>query len=166
MTGLTMTTATRRLALIDGETEGTTAPPAPGVLRIAIATQDMKGLNAHFGSAKTFAVYDVTVDSRRFVEAVAFDDVSDESGAHKTEGDDRIMPKVTALTGCHLLFVLAIGGPAAAKVVRAGIHPLKLPNPEPIDSVLTRVQGMLAGSPPPWLRKVLNPAKSLDFLED
>ncbi|MBW8299609.1 MAG: nitrogen fixation protein NifX [Hydrogenophaga sp.] len=124
-------------------------------MRIAIATQDMKGLNAHFGSAKLFAVYDVTPESWNFVEAVGFGDVSDESGKHKTEGDDRITPKVEALKGCHLLFCLAIGGPSAAKVVSAKIHPIKVPQPSSIDEVLGRTQTMLKTAPPPWLRKVL-----------
>ncbi|ESZ23762.1 nitrogen fixation protein NifX [Mesorhizobium sp. L2C067A000] len=124
-------------------------------MRVAIATQDMKNLNAHFGSARRFAVYDVGREEWNLVEAVAFDDVSDESGEHRTEGDDRIAPKVEALKGCHLLFCLAIGGPSAAKVVSAKIHPIKVPQPETIQEVLLRTQMMLRTCPPPWLRKVL-----------
>ena len=163
-------TAVRRLQLVGIDDEPATGPPAPGVVRVAIATRDMKGLNAHFGSAPRFAVYDVTKDGWDFVEAVAFDDISDESGAHKNEGEDRITPKVEALAGCHLLFCLAIGGPSAAKVVAARIHPIKTPQSSPIPEVLERTRAMLAGSPPPWLRKVLasagvGPAKP-DFEED
>ncbi|MGA2485705.1 MAG: nitrogen fixation protein NifX [Roseiarcus sp.] len=162
--------AVRRLQLVGIEDEPARGPPAPGVVRVAIATRDMKGLNAHFGSAPRFAVYDVTKDGWDFVEAVAFDDNSDESGAHKGEGEDRITPKVAALVGCHLLFCLAIGGPSAAKVVAARIHPIKTPQASPIPEVLERTRAMLAGSPPPWLRKVLasagvGPAKP-DFEED
>jgi nitrogen fixation protein NifX len=156
--------------LVGIEDEPARGPPAPGVVRVAIATRDMKGLNAHFGSAPRFAVYDVTKDGWDFVEAVAFDDNSDESGAHKGEGEDRITPKVATLVGCHLLFCLAIGGPSAAKVVAARIHPIKTPQASPIPEVLERTRAMLAGSPPPWLRKVLasagvGPAKP-DFEED
>ena len=104
--------------------------PAAGLrLRIAIATQDLKSLNAHFGSARRFAVYDVTPTENRFVEAVSFGGVTDESSTHAKDGDDKIGPKVEALAGCHLLFVLAIGGPAAARVVSAHIHPVKLTKP-------------------------------------
>jgi nitrogen fixation protein NifX len=156
----------RRLSLIDSDE----APAAPALrLRVAIATQDLKTLNAHFGSAKRFAVYDVTPTDARFVEAVSFGDVSDETGAHVDDGADRIGPKVAALAGCHLLFVLAIGGPAAAKVVGAHIHPVKLATPEPIDAILTRVQGMMTGNPPPWLRKVMGAQagpRSMDFLDE
>jgi nitrogen fixation protein NifX len=163
-------TAVRRLQLVGIEDDPAKGPPAPGVVRVAIATRDMKGLNAHFGSAPRFAVYDVTERGWDFVEAVAFDDNSDESGAHRNEGEDRITPKVEALAGCHLLFCLAIGGPSAAKVVAARIHPIKTPQPAPIPEVLERTRTMLAGSPPPWLRKVLasagvGPAKQ-DFEED
>ncbi|PDT34022.1 MULTISPECIES: nitrogen fixation protein NifX [Sinorhizobium] len=151
-------TAPRRLSLVTDEVHSTGPKGKPGSLRIAIATQDMKSLNAHFGSAKRFAVYDVTSDGWSFVEAVAFEDVSDESGKHRTEGDDRIAPKVEALKGCHLLFCLAIGGPSAAKVVSAKIHPIKVPQPQSIEDVLTRTQTMLRTAPPPWLRKVLTEA--------
>lgn len=143
---------TRRLALADSPAD---APLTGPKIRIAIATQDMKGLNAHFGSARRFAVYDVSAAGWAFVEALDFDDVSDESGKHKTEGDDRITPKVQGLAGCQILFCLAIGGPSAAKVVSARIHPIKVSNPAPIEEVLERTRAMLAGAPPPWLRKLL-----------
>lgn len=150
-------TAVRRLSLVPTDAAAETAAherPA-GAVRVAIATNDMKGLNAHFGSASRFAVYDVTKEGWSFVEALAFDDVTEQSGSHKTDGDDRITPKVDALTGCHLLFCLAIGGPSAAKVVAAKIHPIKVQAPSPIDEVLERTRTMLNGAPPPWLRKVL-----------
>lgn len=156
----------RRLAVV----EDTPMEPEAGPrLKIAVATQDMKSMNAHFGSAKKFAVYDVTPGAARFLEAFGFDEVSDESGAHKTEGDDKITPKVEALSGCNLLFVLAIGGPAAAKVVRAGIHPVKLSRPEPIDDVIGKVQAMMTGNPPPWLRKAMGMTareRDMAFLDD
>jgi nitrogen fixation protein NifX len=143
-----------------------TQPEGGPRLRIAIATQDMKSLNAHFGSARRFAIWEVSPNEAQFIEAVGFDDVSDETGAHQTEGDDRIGPKVEALAGCNLLFVLAIGGPAAAKVVRAHIHPVKLQAPETIPAVIERVQAMLVGNPPPWLRKAMGMKRAMDFLDE
>ena len=164
-------TAVRRLQIVNTDDKAPSrGAPAPGVVRVAIATRDMKGLNAHFGSAPKFAIYDVTKEGWDFVEAVGFAETSDQSGSHSTDGDDRIGPKVAALDGCHLLFCLAIGGPSAAKVVAARIHPIKTREPAPIPEVLERTRAMLAGSPPPWLRKVLasagvGPAKP-DFEED
>ena len=64
--------------------------------------------------------------------------------------------------------MLAIGGPAAARIVGNKIHPVKLPRAEPISDILERVRTMLNGTPPPWLRKALNSANppSRDFLEE
>jgi nitrogen fixation protein NifX len=155
----------RRLRLIEPETDMTESDKP---LKIAIATNDMEHLDAHFGSARKFAIYEVTPSAARLVEVLEFGEATDQSGKHDSI-DDRITPKVEALTGCALLFVLAIGGPSAAKVVRAGIHPIKRKDAEPIPAVLAQVQEMLAGSPPPFLRKVLGrPARDFqsDYAED
>ncbi|MRH21804.1 nitrogen fixation protein NifX [Rhodovulum strictum] len=150
----------RRLRLIEPEKDMTQEK----ALKIAIATNDMDHLDAHFGSARKFALYEVTSETARLVEVLEFDSATDQTGRHDPQ-DDRITPKVEALTGCALLFVLAIGGPSAAKVVRAGIHPIKRKDPEPIADVIAQVQTMLKGSPPPFLRKVLGrPAP--DFASD
>jgi nitrogen fixation protein NifX len=50
--------------------------------------------------------------------------------------------------------VAAIGG-SAARVVAAKIHPIKVAQPEPILDILDKLQAVLAGTPPPWLRKAL-----------
>jgi nitrogen fixation protein NifX len=154
--------AVRRLRVID---VGEESPSTTEALRVAIATDDMRSLNAHFGSARKFAIYHVTRDGWSLVESVAFDVVSDGSGTHAREGEDRITAKVEALSGCHLLVCLAIGGPSAAKVIAARIHPIKVAGPLPIDDVLDRARTMLRGTPPPWLRKILMRDKRADPAE-
>lgn len=94
----------RRLSLVSDQSQREISDRPVGALRIAIATEDMKGLNAHFGSAKRFAIYDVTAHKSQFMEAIEFGDASDESGRHRTEGDGRIRSRVSALKGCQLLF--------------------------------------------------------------
>lgn len=137
-------------------------------MRIAFATHDLKTLDAHFAGARNFAIYDVTADESRLIEAIRFDTGSGEDGVHADADEDRITPRVDAIEGCALLFVLAIGGPAAARVVNRRIHPVKLPRPEPIEEIVTRVQAMLRSTPPPWLRKALaaDGGRALDFLDD
>lgn len=141
--------------------------PAPGevALRIGIATNDLENLNAHFGSARKFAIYEVWKTGSRFIEAHEFGNVTEQQGQHDSQ-DDKITPKVDALAGCALLFALAIGGPSAAKVVKAGVHPIKRKDPEPISGVLEQVQTMLNGTPPPFLRKVLGTFEKPDFMEE
>ncbi|MCA0920180.1 nitrogen fixation protein NifX [Pseudooceanicola nanhaiensis] len=152
---------TRSLRVIDG------GGPAPEEtpLRIAIATNDMEYLGAHFGSAKKFAIYEVWKTGSRFIAAHEFDNVTAQKGKHDDQ-DDKITPKIEALDGCALLFALAIGGPSAAKVVKAGIHPIKRKDPEPITAVIEQVQVMLNGTPPPFLRKILGTAQKPDFMDE
>lgn len=50
--------------------------------------------------------------------------------------------------------MLSIGGPAAARVVNAGIHPLKRPQAGDIPVLpLRELQQVLGGEPPPWLAR-------------
>jgi nitrogen fixation protein NifX len=136
-------------------------------MRVAFATHDRRTVDAHFGSAKTFLVYDVGPRQYSLLEALEFDKVTGQDGFHEDDGEDRMSSKIAALADCSLLFVLAIGGPAAARVVRAHIHPIKLTQPEPISEVIGRVQTMLTTNPPPWLRKAMRaPAGPERFLDD
>lgn len=137
-------------------------------MKVAFATQDLKNLDAHFAGARNLAIYDVAAHGYRFLDAVRFDVLSNEDGQHAEGNEDRLTPRVDALTGCALLFVLAIGGPAAARVVSRKVHPIKLPRAEPIVEILDRVQTMLNGTPPPWLRKAIGGGRSqrASFLND
>lgn len=157
----------RRLQLID-PTDTPMPADIPGGLRIAFATTDMKRVDAHFGSAPVLMIYEVGTDTHRLLEAVAFDEVSAEDGSgHEPGSMDRIEAKVQALKGCAMLFVHAIGGGAAARVVNNRIYPIKVPVPEAIASVIGRVQTMLNGTPPPWLRKILHKDEAaVDFAEE
>ncbi|HTH18119.1 MAG TPA: nitrogen fixation protein NifX [Magnetospirillum sp.] len=129
-------------------------------MRVAFATHDRTRVDAHFASARTFLFYDVGPEEHTFLEAVQFDNVSSEEGKHQEDGDDRLASKIKALEGSALLFVRAIGGPAAARVVRAHVHPIKLPDDEAISTVIDKVRGMLKTNPPPWLRKAIRAAES------
>ncbi|GEO81089.1 nitrogen fixation protein NifX [Pararhodospirillum oryzae] len=140
-------------------------------MKVALATHDMTRVDAHFNGARTLVLYDVDPEGYRFVEAIQFAETSAEDGRHSPDGEDRIKAKVEALEGVALLFVKAIGGPAAARVVQARIHPIKVADDEPIVDVLERVRRMLGGNPPPWLRKIMmaqtgdKPARP-SFLDD
>ena len=55
----------------------------------------------------------------------------------------------------------AIGGPAAAKVVRADVHPVKKPTGGAAREVLKELQSRL-DSPPPWLAQIMGGNKGND----
>jgi nitrogen fixation protein NifX len=131
-------------------------------MKVAFATQDLKRVDAHFGWAKNIAIYEMDEEGHRFIEAIQFD------GDLKEDGDeDKLAPKIEALKDCAILYVAAIGGSGAARVVANNIHPMKVSQPEPIADLLDKLQTVLKGTPPPWLRKALGKGKErvLDFDE-
>jgi nitrogen fixation protein NifX len=129
-------------------------------MKVAFATQDLKRVDAHFGWAKNIAIYDVNPDGHRFVEAIQFDGDLKEDG-----NEDKLAPKIEAIKDCTILYVAAIGGSGAARVVANNIHPMKVAQPEAIDDLCVKLEDVLKGSPPPWLRKVLakGETRSFDF---
>jgi len=129
-------------------------------MKVAFATQDLKMVDAHFGWAKNIAIYEVTPESHHFLEAIEFDGDLQEDG-----NEDKLAPKLDAIKDCTILYVAAIGGSGAARVVAQKIHPIKVNQPEDIGEILDKLQVVLNGTPPPWLRKVMlkGQERSFDF---
>ena len=127
-------------------------------MKIAFATQDLKRVDAHFGWAKNIAIYEIGPEGHDFVEAIQFDGDLKEDG-----NEDKLAPKIDAIKDCAILYVAAIGGSGAARVVATNIHPMKVSQPEAIDDLLLKLEEVLKGTPPPWLRKALSKGKERSF---
>lgn len=119
-------------------------------MKIAFATQDQQRVDAHFGWAKHLAVYEISPEGYRFLQDFGFGEDLAEDG-----NEDKLAPKLAAIADCAIVYVAAIGGSAAARVVASKIHPVKVNQPEPILDILDKLQDVLKGTPPPWLRKAL-----------
>ena len=117
-------------------------------LRIAITSNNEQQIDGHFGSCLRVLVYEVCADGTQLVEVrpVAF----------QGKGDQRTSYMLTLIEDCHILVTQSIGGPAAARVVNAHIHPMKQVETMTAPEYLLRLQGVLAGSPPPWIRVLLD----------
>lgn len=127
-------------------------------MKIAFATQDLLRVDAHFGWAKNIAVYDIDKDGSSFDKTFSFEGDLQEDG-----DEDKLAPKLEAIMDCAIVYVAAIGGSAAARVVACKIHPVKLAQPEPILEILEKLQVVLQGTPPPWLRKALLKGQERDI---
>ena len=127
-------------------------------MKVAFSTQDKQCVDAHFGWAKNIAVYDVTPEGYHFVENFEFGGKLEEDG-----DEDKLAPKLAAIKDCAILYVAAIGGSGAARVVANNIHPIKVNQPEPIAEILDKLKDVLAGTPPPWLRKVMRKGQAQEF---
>jgi len=117
------------------------------VLRIAVATTDGTAVDEHFGRSSRFDVYDLDPEASALVETRRLELTGDH--------DDRAPSRLAAVRDCAIVHVTAIGPSAAAQVVNAGVMPLKVPEGTPVADVVRRLQAVLGGTPPPWLRKLL-----------
>lgn len=125
----------------------------PGSLRVAVASNTEANLDGHFGSCPRFLVYQVGRDEIRLI-AIRATNLTDEA-------DDKNVARANLIKDCQIVYVQSIGGPAAAKAVRANIHPVKAPEGGKASIALQRLQAVL-DAPPPWLAKILGvEAKSL-----
>ncbi len=130
-------------------------------MKIAFATQDLKRVDAHFGWAKNIVIYEVSEDRHECVEVREFDGELNEDG-----NEDKLGPKLEAVSDCAVLYVAAIGGSGAARVVAKNVHPVKVSSPELIEDLLGQLRKVLAGTPPPWLRKALLKGRAREFALD
>lgn len=121
----------------------------PNSLRVAIASNSGAAVDGHFGSCTRFLIYQVARDQARLI------DVRPTQGADNAE--DKNEARARLIADCHVVYVQSIGGPAAAKVVRTGAHPVKLADGVPAVEALGRLQANL-DAPPPWLAKVMGVA--------
>lgn len=125
----------------------------PGSVRVAVASNSEENVDGHFGSCPRFLIYQVGRNEARLVglrPTVVADDADDKNAA-----------RAELINDCQIVYVQSIGGPAAAKVVRENIHPVKVPEGGKAIETLKRLQTIL-DAPPPWLGKIVGvEAKSL-----
>ena len=121
----------------------------PGSVRIACASNDAVNVDGHFGSCSQFMIYQVSAGEARLID-IRSTDIPD-----GLEVDDKNLFRAELIQDCQVLYIASVGGPAAAKIVKLGIHPMKLPGVETIIDIIGQLQAVIAGTPPPWLAKVM-----------
>lgn len=119
----------------------------PVSIRVAIGSNGADDIDGHYGSCPRFLVYQVSPDEIRLV------DIRSTEGADNAE--DKNAFRAELICDCHVMYVQSIGGPAAAKVVRSGIYPMKIPEGGKAPETLAKLQSVMSGSPPPWLAKII-----------
>ncbi len=119
---------------------------------VAFASQDGIHIDAHFGWSPLLEIYRVSPLGYEHHQSIAF------PPAREDGDEDKLTPRINAVRACTLLYVAAIGGSAAARLIHHKVTPIRAPKEnEAITDLLDRLVVMLQGTPPPWLRKVLQP---------
>ena len=119
----------------------------PDSIRIAVASNGAQQIDGHFGSCPRFLIYQLSKDDLRLIDIRSTDGADD--------AEDKNAFRADLAKDCHVMYVQSVGGPAAAKIVRAGIYPMKVPEGGNATEILLELQGVMNGHPPPWLAKVM-----------
>lgn len=112
------------------------------MIKVAFFTNDLKNINAHFGSADQFVQYDVDAQKFSLSKVVS------------TEGE-RTDGRIELLRGVDIVYCTEIGPAAAARVVNSHIFPIKYKEVVSIEEELVKLSHMLSSNPPPFIKKIL-----------
>ena len=132
----------RQLHIVPSDTE-------EEVLRVAFATDDRRTVNQHFGSARSFVIYEVAGNSARVSGAGEFGELAQDGNEAK------LKDKFSLLEGCDLVYCQAVGHSAVQQLIGRGIQPIKVRESTPIEALIEDLQCELESSePPPWLARL------------
>lgn len=129
-------------------------------MKVAFATTGGSTVDEHFGRASSFSLWDVTAEGADFLELRKVADGDLDTDIVTTRGmgtlhDDAVAAKIEKLADAKIVYFTEIGGPAAAKLVRRGIMPLKTEPCTDISVLTARLVDTMRTRPAPWMRRAL-----------
>lgn len=133
----------RQLRLVDPMTDHGAS------LKVAFATTDMKQVNQHFGSARSFAVYAVMPGQSTLLEVAQFGRL-DQDG-----NEDKLAVKLQALQGCSAVYSQAVGSSAVQQLLRMGIQPVRVDPGSRIADLIGALQDDMQSGASSWVSKAL-----------
>lgn len=116
--------------------------PLTGSITVAFATNDNENIDAHFGSAKQFNVYEINKDTHELSTIIKIE----EKDVDRT---------IALLKGVDIVYFVNIGVTAAAKIINKGIFPIKYKEVISIDEEINKLTDMLNGTPAPFIKKII-----------
>ena len=115
-------------------------------MKVAFASSTGITIDQNFMETQSFTVWDVGPCEAFYVNTVSI-------GSETSSKESRIALRADALAHCSIVCSREINGPAAAKLVARNIHPMKTGSNIPVEDILGKLQNVLRGNPPPWIRK-------------
>ncbi len=128
-------------------------------MKVAFTSSTGEMIDRHFGITDSFSIWEVAPYEAYAVETVPVKQ-------HEEDEEDKIAARVALLRDCAIVYTMQIGGPAATKLVAKKIQPMKTNSEVSIAEIVAKLQEVLQGNPPPWLKKAMHKGKPLAFLEE
>lgn len=144
----------RRLQIITSDTNE--AVDMENSVQVAFASTDMKHVNQHFGSSKSFVIYTVSADAAALKEVSQFE-------AYAQDGnEDKLIEKLALLDGCAAVYCQAVGGSAIRQLLARDIQPVKVSEDAEISELVEALQEELRNGPTAWLAKAVSRQNKTD----
>lgn len=139
----------RQLRVLDTKGSDVSVMNDKTAVMVAFATDDLKNINQHFGSAERFAIFRIDTDGSTLLKVAEF-------GTLEQDGNEnKLVDKFAVLSDCIAVYSLAVGPSAVRQLMALGIQPLKLQYGSPISDVLNELQQQLRQGPSGWLARAL-----------
>jgi nitrogen fixation protein NifX len=123
-------------------------------MKVAFATSTGISIDENFKKSQSFSVWEIGPWEALFVSDVR---IRPDQGSE----ENRLTARANALSHCAIVCSRDLSAPAAAKLVARRVHPIKTGVDTPVEVVIGKLQQVLRGTPPPWIRK----AELREFLE-
>jgi nitrogen fixation protein NifX len=115
-------------------------------MKVAFATSTGISIDENFKKSQSFSVWEIGPWEALFVNDVR---IRPDQGSE----EHRLTARADALSHCTIVCSRDLSGPAAAKLVARRVHPIKTGVDTPVEEVIGKLQLVLRGTPPPWMRK-------------
>jgi len=125
-------------------------------LKIAFASSNSKSVDQHFGSAKTFAIFDVTPERADQIEINEFGELAQDGN------EDKLDIKMNMLEGCTAVYCQAAGPSAIKRLLTVGVQPVKVAEGSVIKELLADIQQEMKTGPTGWLAKAMEKHQKAD----
>ncbi|RII31081.1 MAG: nitrogen fixation protein NifX [Geobacter sp.] len=120
-------------------------------MKVAFASTDGITINKRFGETNEFKIWEIGPDQASYH--------GDRSAITSTlVNDERNSARAGAIADCPIVCSMDIGTRALARIVAQNAFHLKTGTEMPITEIIGKLQGVLRGNPPPWMKKAMERA--------
>ena len=145
-----MTTLKRQFQVLAEDDDGT-------LLKVAFATSNGTSVDQHFGSAESFAIYGVNIDTARLLGVSEFGQLVQDGN------EDKLAAKLDLLDGTIAVYCRACGASAVRQLLARNVQPVKVNDEDvSINDLIAGLQAELRAGPSAWLAKAIERQQPVD----
>ncbi len=121
----------------------------PHSIRVAVASQQGVYIDGQFSQCNQFYIFQVSAVEVRLIM------IRSANTKEALTAEQKMQYRAQLIEDCNVLYSHSISAQAAARVIKFGVHPIKLTHIAQASTIIEQLQHVLSTSPPPWLAKTM-----------